>query len=207
MTAYYYQGSPILAPLSITSNQPMFSIDTVSLKQSRTAQNSQRWELSFDVLTNDNAVNLLLSSIDNLSSAQTMVMPQLKEVDDATTIANDTDGTELFISATGVEPAGETTINLTRTAGQGLLPKGSFVKFSNHNKIYILKTEINFDTFTSGNVEIYPSLRVATAVNTEMLVGAEAILRYYTSIDNASGITYSDGILASPGKIDIVEAL
>ena len=207
MTAYYYQGSPILAPLSITSNQPMFSDDTVSLKQIRTAQNSQRWELRFDVLTNDNAVDLLLSSVENIDSAQTMIMPQLKQVADATTLLDDSDGTELFISAHASEPAGETSISLTRAAGRGIAPRGSFVRFSNHNKVYLLKTQIDFDSFTTGSVDIYPSLRVPLSIGTEMFVGNACLLSYYTSIDNQKGITYNDGVLSSPGNITLIEAI
>lgn len=201
MTAYYYKGSPILAPLSITSNQPVFSNDTVSLKQIRTAQNAQRWELTFNIATTDNAVEMLLAGCDNLANPATMIMPQLKEVADAHTAYDD------FVANTAIEPVGETTINLTKQTGTGLIPKGSFVKFSNHTKIYVLKTDIDLDTFTSGDIEIYPSLRVELSIGSQMVTANEVLLSYFPSIDNAKGITYTDGRLASPGAITLIEAI
>ena len=203
MAKYFYKGSPILAPLSITSNQPIFASDTVSLKQIRVAQNSQRWEVSFNVVTNDNAVELLLSSVENQANPETMIMPQLKEVCDIG-YGNVYDD---FIASTVATSAGSFTINMTKSTGNGILPKGSFVKFSNHNKIYLLKTTIDFSTFTSGDIEIYPSLRVPLSTGVQMLTFDEVTLSYFNSMDDIKGITYSDGVLASPGTITVIEAL
>jgi hypothetical protein len=36
---------------------------------------------------------------------------------------------------------------------------------------------------------------------------ANATIRYYREVTNLRGITFNDGILASPGTIDIIEAL
>ena len=201
MTAYYYNGSPILAPLTIESNQPIFVNDTVSLKQIRTAMNAQRWELSFDVLTNDNAVELLLCAVEDQANTKTMVMPQLKEVTDKGTTNSD------LLVATTLASATDTTVNISKTTGTGIAPKGSFIKFSNHSKIYLLLTEINLSTFTSGDVEIYPSLRQDVPATTQLETFDDVSITYRPSIDNLKGVTYSDGILASPGRINIIEAL
>ena len=203
MTAYFYNGSPIVAPLTIESNQPMFVNDTVSLKQIRTAMNAQRWELSFDVITNDNAVELLIAQTESPQAIKTMIMPQLKEVCDSGygNVYND------FISTTSNYTAGESTINLTKQTGTGTVPRGSFVKFSNHNKVYLLLTELDLSTFTSGDVNIYPSLRQDLSTGVQMQTFDDVTISYRPSIDNAKGITYSDGILASPGTINIIEAI
>jgi len=203
MAKYFYKGSPILAPLSITSNQPIFASDTVSLKQIRAAQNAQRWEVSFNVVTNDNAVELLLSSVENQANPDTMIMPQLKEVCDIG-YGNVYDD---FIATTGPEAVGNDTINMTKATGTGIVPRGSFIKFSNHTKIYLLKTTIDLSTFTSGDIEIYPSLRVPLNTGAQMLTFDEVTLSYFNSMDDIKGITYSDGILASPGTITVIEAL
>ena len=211
MTAYYYKGSPILAPLTIESNQPIYVSDTVSLKQIRTAMNAQRWEVSFDTATNDNAVELLIASCDGQSNVSTMIMPQLKEVDDAYTADSDsgsTNGPLLF--SHGAHAAGDDTITLSRLEGVGFLPKGSFIKFSNHNKVYLLKTDVDLDSMTLStyvDVEIYPSLRVSVADSIQMKIGSECTISYFPSIDNQKGITYQDGVLASPGTTTIIEAL
>jgi len=211
MSTYYYKGSPILAPLTIESNQPIFVSDTVSLKQIRTAMNAQRWEVSFDTATNDNAVELLLASCDGQANVATMIMPQLKEVDDAYTADGDyvvNNGPLLF--SDGITAAGSTTITIHRLEGVGFVPKGSFIKFANHTKIYLLKTAINLDTMLltdTVDIEIYPSLRVAVPDSAQIKLGAEVLISYFPSIDNAKGITYQDGILASPGTTTIIEAL
>jgi hypothetical protein len=36
---------------------------------------------------------------------------------------------------------------------------------------------------------------------------ANATIRYFRGVDNLRGITFSDGVLASPGTIEIIEAL
>jgi len=211
MSTYYYKGSPILAPLTIESNQPIFVSDTVSLKQIRTAMNAQRWEVSFDTATNDNAVELLIASCDGQANVNTMIMPQLKEVDDAYTADSDlgsTDGPVLF--SNGTHSAGDTTVTLNRLQGVGFLPKGSFIKFANHNKVYLLKTDVDLDSMSLSDtvdVDLYPTLRVAVPDSVQMKVGEECVITYFPSIDNAKGITYQDGILASPGTTTIIEAL
>ena len=50
MSVYYYNGAQILAPFTITSNEPMFDMTTISLKTQRASQGAQRWELSFDII-------------------------------------------------------------------------------------------------------------------------------------------------------------
>jgi len=211
MTAYYYKGSPIVAPLTIASNQPIYVSDTVSLKQIRTAMNAQRWEVSFDTITNDNSVELLIASCDGQANTDTMIMPQLKEVDDAYTADGDsgsTDGPGLFSHTS--HAAGEDTVTIRRLEGIGFVPKGSFIKFANHNKVYLLITEINLDTMGLSDyvdIEIYPSLRVTVQDSVQIKLKEECVLTYFASIDNQKGITYQDGILASPGNINIIEAL
>jgi len=40
-----------------------------------------------------------------------------------------------------------------------------------------------------------------------MLTFDEVTLSYFNSMDDIKGITYSDGVLASPGTITLIEAL
>jgi hypothetical protein len=77
---YQFEGQDILAPLTIASNEPMFDADTVSLKKQRASQNVQRWELSFETVSDD--VTDLLAAISGFDTAKTMPMPQLKKVTD-----------------------------------------------------------------------------------------------------------------------------
>ena len=161
---YYFEGYEIVAPLTITSNEPMFDADTVSLRKQRAAQNAQRWELSFNIVTTTPADALL--SIVDFDTAQTMTMPQLKEVNDRLSTVN--------------------------------YPKGAFVTGSN-NKVYMIKS----DASSVVDSNLYPTPPSGLTYSTV----ANATIRYYRDVSNLRGITFSDGILADPGTINIIEAL
>lgn len=75
---YYYKGYEIVTPFTISSNEPMFDVDTVSLSKVRSSQNVQRWEMTFNILTDSPAD--ILADLPNFDISQNMVMPQLKEV-------------------------------------------------------------------------------------------------------------------------------
>jgi hypothetical protein len=273
---YYYEGYEILTPLTISSNEPMFDIDTISLQKQRSSQGVQRWELSFEILTQDPAA--ALTSIVNFDVAKTMTMPQLNDVNDNLPIAATTttylvtaSGGKYFIDgvqnpslsfvkgntyifdlsdaslgahplrfATTADAIGGTqyttgvTVNGTQgTAGANVTiivaesapatlyyyctnhtgmgnsisvssavgvnyPKGAFVTGSN-NKVYMVKA----DASSVVDSNLYPTPPSGLTYSTV----ANATIRYFRSVDNLRGITFSDGILASPGTIDIIEAL
>jgi len=161
---YYFESYEIVAPLSIASNEPMFDADTISLKKQRSSQGAQRWELSFNILTTTPADALL--SIVDFDTAQTMTMPQLKEVNDRLSTVN--------------------------------YPKGAFVTGSN-NKVYMIKS----DASSVVDSNLYPTPPSGLTYSTV----ANATIRYYRDVSNLRGITFSDGILADPGTINIIEAL
>ena len=46
--AYTFQGQDIVAPFRLSSNEPVFSADSVSLKVRRVKQGAQRWEIEFE---------------------------------------------------------------------------------------------------------------------------------------------------------------
>jgi hypothetical protein len=77
-------------------------------------------------------------------------------------------------------------------------PKGAFVTGSN-NKVYMVKA----DASSVVDSNLYPTPPSGLTYSTV----ANATIRYFRSVDNLRGITFSDGILASPGTIDIIEAL
>ena len=161
---YYYEGYEILTPLTIASNEPMFDIDTISLQKQRSSQGVQRWELSFEILTQDPAA--ALTSIVDFDVAKNMTMPQLNDVNDKLATIN--------------------------------YPKGAFVTGSN-NKVYMVKA----DASSVVDSNLYPTPPSGLTYSTV----ANATIRYFRSVDNLRGITFSDGVLASPGTIEIIEAL
>jgi hypothetical protein len=201
MTVYYFEGSPIVAPLTIESYEPVFSADTVNLKQQRASQGAQRWELSFQIQTKDIEEDYFVGIVTGISQAKTMVMPQLLSVDKKVTATN--------LGVPNSTSAGQLSVLINFDQAGGFIPKGSFIKFSNHSKIYMVTN--NVTTATSAvSVGIYPQLR--TAVTTSHTVthpgsGAKPMLQYYRDLETLQGITYEDGILVNPGTIRLIEAV
>jgi len=188
---YYFEGSQILAPLRITSNSPVYEAETVSLKRVRASQEAQRWEMSFEVLTADNAVDLLIAGITDPHISKTMVMPQIEETS-AFTVSLVVNG------AGGVAGASSIVMN-----GAGTLAKGRFITFSDHAKVYI----VTADTVISNGVSLplFPALRSSVAAGTVLNISPS--ISYHRDNSDIQGITFQDGVLASPGSISIVEAL
>ena len=192
---YYFKGAKILAPFSITSNDPVFDVDTVSLSKQRVSQGAQRWELSFSTVTSATTeADMLVGVISGLDASDTMIMPQLPSADRLNTT-----GTSLVISAGAA--AGSSTVAVV---SDGVLSKGSFIKFSNHDKVYMVTADVAAGTVP---VPIYPLLRTALTVSDVMNTGTSVSIRYYRDISNLRGLTFTDGILSSTGTVNLVEAL
>jgi len=200
MAKYYYNGNVIVTPFSIVTNQPIFSADTVSLKHIRSQQIAQRWELQFNVITNDNVATTLLGVLDEMNLKGQMQMPQLPEVDAASTGS----GTAA-VTGTAI-PVSSSSVLLDSTAASGVLPAGSFVKFSNHDKVYILKSNLDMDG-VSASAEVYPKTVLELSIGTTLQFGQDCLFKYYRDINGMNGIRFLDGVLADPGTVNLIEAL
>lgn len=88
-----------------------------------------------------------------------------------------------------VSAASGTTINY---------PKGAFVTGSD-DKVYMIKS----DASSVVDSNLYPTppsgLTYSTVDN--------ATIRYYRDISNIKGITFTDGLIATPGTVNIIEAV
>jgi hypothetical protein len=201
MAVYYYEGAKILAPFTITSNEPMFDVDTVSLRKQRTSQGVQRWEISFNIQGEfDTADDLFVASVVDFDNVKTMIMPQLPVV----AKRHNMNTSPLVATAAG---AGSEYVYIDSAIVDGLLPKGAFIKFSNHDKIYVVRQDVSFDGLADKYIHIYPSLSKNVNTSTSLLTGNNCVLTYYRDIDNAQGITFTDGVLSNAGTINLVEAL
>ena len=202
MAVYYYKNSQILAPVSIVSNEPMFDMTTVSLKTRRASQGHQRWELSFNIQPTDNNIeDALLAGVDNLNS-ETMIMPQMASVLDRFSFSG-----AATLSTTA--SANSTTVAITdNTTSSGTIPKGYFIKFNTSDKIYIVTSDATFGSSnTEVSVNIYPKLTQAISSGSQLLTGNSVVFSYYKDINNQTGITFTDGVLANPGTITLLEAI
>lgn len=201
MAVYYYKGAQILTPLSIISNEPVFDMTTVSLKTQRAGQGHQRWELSFNVTNEkEDHVDTFLASFQDLETTDTMIMPQLPEVDKQVTVNTNSRSIGAFAAA------GVSSVSISRS-NNGLVPKGSFIKFSNSDKIYILTADLNLSGTGTVNASIYPNLKKALTTSDSIKFKSDVVLTYHRNIDNQTGITFTDGVLSNIGSISLIEAL
>jgi len=196
---YYFKGAKILAPLSITSNEPVYDVDTVSLSKQRASQGAQRWELTFNTaISSATEVDMLVGLTTGIATADTMTMPQLPSV-----VAANTSSATLVIFADAAADASSVTV-----VSDGIISRGSFIQFNNHDKIYMVTGDVE-----AGNVpvSIYPNLRTAVTTLETLLTSnsteSNVTLSYYRDVSNLRGLTFTDGILSSTGSISLVEAL
>jgi penicillin-binding protein-related factor A (putative recombinase) len=196
--AYFYQGNPILAPLTFMSNRRSFQIETLSLKQSTFLTEAQRWELSFSVLMNGNEGDAFLAHTESFFASKTMVMPQLN-------------GPKSEMSFTGtlavasLAAGGSSSVSVS-SVGSGNLSAGYFIKFANHDKIYAVKQRTGFDSSTA-TLEVFPSLTKSVPATTQVQIGDEAVLKYKLDTTGGQGITFNDGIISNLGTIKVIESL
>ena len=94
------------------------------------------------------------------------------------------------------------TINATYAAGQslvkgnggsGTLLTGDLIKFSNHDKVYMLTADVNLDGSSVNQMSIYPPL--TTAVTASHTVTYNNVpLKVYQDKDQVRFITQTDGL-------------
>jgi hypothetical protein len=104
------------------------------------------------------------------------------------------------ITASGA--LGANTVGLS--GANGLIPMGTFVKFANHDKVYITTSDSDTITVTAG---IYPDLRVAVPAGTAMQYLDDVIMKGLYDTDTITGMVFTDGVLMDNGTVRIVERL
>jgi hypothetical protein len=183
------------APMTVRSNHPVYSSDTLSLKRHITRRSAQRWEISTNVEplssgANDLFVNMVTKGYD---TSLRVLMPQNYGVIKARTLSAST------VSATG--SINTTTLNIN--SNPGFMPKGTFFStgVAPHTKVYVTLT----DRSGTGAVTVYPALRAAITGNIN--IGNNVIGYFKYDLDTVIGMAYSDGILMDNGTIKLVEAL
>lgn len=192
-----YEGGNLIAkftaPLSVRSNKPIITSDALSLKRYSSVSTAQRWEIETGVEPLSHTANELMvhlvtkgnTEIINIKMPQNYGVMRLHEAG----------GTPL---ATGALLANAVTIN----SHSGFIPKGSFIKFAGHSKIYMARSSLR----NNGVLNIYPRL-VGVVSNSQVSTGASVIANFYYDTDVMTGMTYTDGILMDIGTVRLVEHL
>jgi hypothetical protein len=196
MYGIYENGSVIAefaAPLTVRSNVPISVSDTLSLKRQVSKSTAQRWEIETAVVPLlEDANDFLVSLVTKGHSETVMVqMPQNMGVVRKRT-------SNSIPAATGT--AGSSFVNITNNVG--LIPKGTFVKFNNHSKIYMLTQDLTDE----GLMYIFPILRSDVTLDT-VYHRDDVLMSVFYDTDVVTGMVYEDGMLMSPGTIKMVERI
>lgn len=200
MTTYYYNNQPIQTPFSVVSNERAYTTETINLKTKKLKLPAQRWELTFNVIANSSEADLIISHTQDFNNVDTMIMPQLIEVQQRKTVS----GVGIFTN--GAHSAGATTVSFS-CPNDGVIPKGTFIQITNGTKIYMVTSDATFTDNNPVDVNIYPALVKDTPSGTNTWHGHNAMFRFYRDTSMQSGITYQNGILINPGKIKLIEKI
>lgn len=192
-----YDGAQVIAkfaaPLSVVSNVPVAITQSASLKIHAQRYSTQRWEISANLEPLSFGAEYLMALLVTKGhfSPVDVVMPQnYGVIKRRTSVAT--------VTATG--SIGDSNVVIAGNAG--LIPLGTFVKFSNHNKIYMTTG----DRDGNGAMGIFPTLRTAVSA-TSTKHRDDVIAKFMMDTDTVIGMTYTDGILMDLGTIKLLEDL
>jgi hypothetical protein len=180
-------------PMSITSNQPVFSSDSISLKRQTNIKQAQRWEIEASLEPLSDTANLLYTFLISKGYSGTIqvVMPQSSAV-----FKNLFTATGTFTNVTA--NAGATSLNVQGMSND--VPVGFFIRFGSHKKIYMI-TSSGLNTCT-----IYPPLR--QSINNDTLFANNFVIGEFTlDFTSIRGFTFIDGVLMDNGSIKLVEKI
>lgn len=181
-------------PLKIISNQPAFVADTMSLKRKVNSQNVQRWEIETEIVPENNSANFLIHSVKHgFTDVFRLRMPQVFTF---TKIKQN-----LALTLTSTKFIGSSVIDITGVGSVDLT--GQFINFQGDSKVYLITSKGDM----GAGIEIEPPLLKSIASNSTITYGDKTTMLARYDTDNQAGITYTDGILSSPGVVRYVEAL
>jgi hypothetical protein len=200
-------AAKFVTPMTLTSNQPVFTSDTLSLHRRVTKRGAQRWELSTNLSPlNTSAEELFVNMILKGHHTQFKIkVPQnigVIEKDRDTHTINSVKETPI-LSRANVGGHGEVTISAVDSVS---LTKGTFVTLSDDLKVYMVMESTFKNSTNPITVKLYPELRKTTGTGIKLkYVGVE--MQCYYDTDTVQGMVYQDGILMDNGTIKLIEAL
>ena len=102
------------------------------------------------------------------------------------TVANTTSTSPVISLASGSTAVGV-------TGGTGTLKKGDLIKFSNHNKVYMITEDVNLDGSTVDRIPFYPPLITALTGGEQTITYTDVPFTVYMDRDEQKFITQADG--------------
>lgn len=106
-------------------------------------------------------------------------------------------GTVTVVNATSSAPvlslaAGSKNVGVS--GGTGTLKKGDLIKFSNHDKVYMLTEDVNLDGSTVDQISFYPPLTTALTGGGQTITYNSVPFKVYLNSDTATFSTSTDGL-------------
>lgn len=106
-------------------------------------------------------------------------------------------GTVTVVNATSSAPvlslaAGSKNVGVS--GGSGTLKKGDLIKFSNHDKVYMLTADANLDGSTVDQLSFYPPLTTALTGGGQTITYNSVPFKVYLNSDTATFSTSTDGL-------------
>jgi len=184
------------APMTVNSNTPVFATDALSLKRNVTKRTAQRWEITtaLEPLSLESNELFSLFVTKGHFSQIDVIMPQNYGAIKKRVLAAST--------PVGTGSIGATTFTVGSNTPPNTIPKGTFIRFSNHSKVYMLTSTVT----GNASVGVFPELRSAVTSTTFNFID-DVTMPCYLETDTVTGMTFTDGILMDLGTVKLVEKL
>lgn len=184
-----------VAPMTVRSNSPVFLSDSLSLSRYVSRRPPQRWEVETRLMPLIQEANeLFVHFVDRRYTKKFQIMtPQNYGVMMARTVVDDL--------ASVVGYAGEP--DLTVSAVTGFVPKGTFLRFGNHSKVYMTTADL-YDGPSGQTMGVFPALM--TDVFGETIYYRDDVrMDVYFDRETLIGMGYTDGITMDNEVVRMVE--
>ena len=186
------------APLSIISNKPTYTSETLTLRRKSIYTDIQRWEIQTGMAPVTNGADMLVhNTIAGYTETFNVRMPQIYR---RKTISN-----KLNPSVHADMPAKSSQLFI-EGLGSNTLPPGEFIRFTGHSKVYMVK-ESTRTVDGLNDIKVFPPLLKAVQSDEPVMYGSRVTMLAKYGDDTKIGITYTDGILAQVDSISVIEAL
>jgi hypothetical protein len=196
--------APFSVPMTVKSNQPVFVSDTVSLKRRVDRRPAHRWEISSKIAP-DPKGNVFMTELitKGLWSTFTVLWPQsigAAKARNCSSVPAVTNG------VSGATTVTVTNVVKTNSAISVAIPRGTYIKFSNHNKVYMLTQDVPAIGNTPTAINVFPTLRANVGSGVTIKYADDIEVQMYLETDTTIGMVYEDGLLMDPGQMKFVEA-
>jgi hypothetical protein len=167
---------------------------SVSGKTQRIKTGSQFWsfKLKSPAMTREDMMSdfAFIVQQDGQVESFTIVPPEISSTRGTATgtitVANVTSDTPTMSLA-----AGSSAIGIS--GGSGTLKKGDLIKFSNHDKVYMITEDVNLDGSTVDQIQFYPPLTTALTGGGQTITYNDVPIKVYFGRDEQKYITQADG--------------